>query len=78
VDLAFTLIPGPVTQRILFSLSCRMSEGLSGRTLRKIPFLACSVFIHWPEDEQSFDSFLDAMELTIRKQFDDRSLMPTS
>ncbi|XP_046437493.1 pachytene checkpoint protein 2 homolog [Daphnia pulex] len=60
----------------LWSLS-KLSQGLSGRTLRKIPFLTCSVFIHSIDTpNNTLSSFLNAMERTIQKQFDDRSVMP--
>ena len=55
-----------------------MSDGLSGRTLRKIPFLACALYIHLMQSktEDSLAFYLSAMEQTIKKQFEDRSLMP--
>lgn len=54
-----------------------MSDGLSGRTLRKIPFLACALFIQVLQSkDDSLAFFLSTMELTIKKQFDDRNLMP--
>lgn len=53
-----------------------MSEGLSGRTLRKIPFLACSLFME--ATDSTIISFLNAMEQSVKKQFDDRNLMPQS
>jgi len=53
-----------------------MSEGLSGRTLRKIPFLTCSLLVQ--SADNTMISFLDAMERTVKKQFDDRNLMPQS
>ncbi|EFX71223.1 hypothetical protein DAPPUDRAFT_327424 [Daphnia pulex] len=60
----------------LWSLS-KLSQGLSGRTLRKIPFLTCSVFINSIDTpNNTLSSFLNAMERTIQKQFDDRSVMP--
>ncbi len=60
----------------LFRFWDRMSQGLSGRTLRKMPFLAYSLAAHsTAPGELSPASFLDAMERTIQKQFDDRQLM---
>nr|CAH0098974.1 unnamed protein product [Daphnia galeata] len=60
----------------LWSLS-KLSQGLSGRTLRKIPFLACSVFTHCIDTtNNTLSMYLDAMKQTIQKQFDDRSVMP--
>ncbi|KAI9555153.1 hypothetical protein GHT06_017668 [Daphnia sinensis] len=61
----------------LWNLS-KLSQGLSGRTLRKIPFLACSIFISCHETDNTLPLFLDAMERTVQKQFDDRSVMPQS
>ncbi|KAK4022414.1 pachytene checkpoint protein 2 homolog [Daphnia magna] len=61
----------------LWNLS-KLSQGLSGRTLRKIPFLACSIFTCCHEPVNTLPLFLDAMEHTVQKQFDDRSAMPQS
>ena len=67
------IIKSNYNQNILF----RLSQGLSGRTLRKIPFLACSVFTHCIDTtHNTLSMYLDAMKQTIQKQFDDRSVMP--
>lgn len=56
-----------------------MSEGLSGRTLRKIPFLTCALYINSLHSvDHTIEFYLSAMELTIQKQFEDRKLMPQS
>lgn len=60
---------------LLWKIS-QISEGLSGRTLRKIPFLACSLFMQ--AADSTMISFLNAMEQSVKKQFEDRSLMPQS
>ncbi|XP_064641181.1 pachytene checkpoint protein 2 homolog [Lineus longissimus] len=46
------------------------SEGLSGRTLRKLPFIAQAVYIQKPT--VSMDVFLDALKLTAHRQFQER------
>lgn len=48
------------------TLIFRLSEGLSGRTLRKIPFLAHALFIK--SRTASLDSFLIAMESAVAVQ----------
>ena len=50
---------------LLFEL-CRESQGISGRTLRKIPFLAQALFLQ--VKHCSLAKFLRAMHLAIQKQ----------
>ena len=62
-----------------------MSEGLSGRTLRKIPFLAHALFsqvqtttlsvnlIVLPQAHtMTMEEYLDALEKAVKKQFSER------
>jgi hypothetical protein len=49
--------------------SCRQSEGLSGRTLRKIPFLAHAYYVQVPQ--VSLEDFLQAMHKAVMKQITD-------
>lgn len=46
------------------------SASLSGRTLRKVPFLAHALYVQMPV--VSIDGFLDAMEKTVQLQFKER------
>ncbi|XP_065180092.1 pachytene checkpoint protein 2 homolog [Sycon ciliatum] len=56
----------------LFELSKR-SEGLSGRTLRKLPFLA---HVNSMSNQAvSLDVFMEALSMTITRQFEERSDM---
>ncbi|XP_023236223.1 pachytene checkpoint protein 2 homolog [Centruroides sculpturatus] len=49
----------------------KKSEGLSGRTLRRLPFLAHALFIQKPTT--NLDNYLDALSKAIDKEFQDRS-----
>lgn len=49
------------------------SYGLSGRTLRKIPFMAHAMFIRVPVI--NLEVFLEALTNTIKKQFEDRKML---
>ncbi|XP_063312015.1 pachytene checkpoint protein 2 homolog [Pelobates fuscus] len=48
----------------------RKSEGLSGRVLRKLPFLAHALYIQSPT--VTIEKFLEALSLTVSKQFEER------
>ncbi|XP_066258748.1 pachytene checkpoint protein 2 homolog [Euwallacea similis] len=50
---------------------CEKSTDLSGRTLRKIPFLAHALFIRTP-DQVYMSEFLDAMEKAVEKEHEQR------
>lgn len=52
---------------------CEMSVGLSGRTLRKIPFLAHA--LHLNKETANLDEFLIAMRLAVSKYFQDKGNM---
>lgn len=54
--------------RIIVS-SYRQSEGLSGRTLRKIPFLAHAYYVQVPQ--VSLEDFIKAMHKAVIKQIAD-------
>ncbi|XP_042329529.1 pachytene checkpoint protein 2 homolog [Sceloporus undulatus] len=49
----------------------RKSEGLSGRVLRKLPFLAHALYIQSPN--VSMTAFLQALSLVVDKQFEERT-----
>lgn len=49
----------------------RRSEGLSGRVLRKLPFLAHALYIQAPS--VTMTTFLQALSLAVDKQFEERS-----
>jgi hypothetical protein len=49
--------------------SYRQSEGLSGRTLRKIPFLAHAYYVQVPQ--VSLEDFIKAMHKAVVKQIAD-------
>uniref|UniRef100_A0A8D0BY18 Pachytene checkpoint protein 2 homolog n=1 Tax=Salvator merianae TaxID=96440 RepID=A0A8D0BY18_SALMN len=49
----------------------RKSEGLSGRILRKLPFLAHALYIQAPNVTMA--AFLQALDLVVDKQFEERS-----
>uniref|UniRef100_A0A182QT70 AAA+ ATPase domain-containing protein n=1 Tax=Anopheles farauti TaxID=69004 RepID=A0A182QT70_9DIPT len=51
----------------------KLSEGLSGRTLRKIPFLAHALYVK--KDSESMPNFLSAMRQAIRKVLNDKALL---
>jgi hypothetical protein len=53
-----------------FLFSYRQSEGLSGRTLRKIPFLAHAYYVQVPQ--VSLEDFIKAMHKAVIKQIADR------
>ena len=48
----------------------RQSEGLSGRTLRKIPFLTHAYYVQVPK--VSLEDFIKAMHKAVTKQITDR------
>ncbi|XP_066159254.1 pachytene checkpoint protein 2 homolog [Euwallacea fornicatus] len=50
---------------------CQKSTDLSGRTLRKIPFLAHALFVRTP-DQVYMSEFLDAMEKAVEKEHEQR------
>ncbi|XP_043216290.1 pachytene checkpoint protein 2 homolog [Amphibalanus amphitrite] len=52
------------------------SRGLSGRTLRKLPFLAHALFITTPS--ATMCEFLSALEAAVAKQFQDRTELSNS
>jgi hypothetical protein len=54
----------------LFCFSYRQSEGLSGRTLRKIPFLAHAYYVQVPQ--VSLADFIKAMHKAVTKQLAER------
>jgi len=54
----------------LFCFSYRQSEGLSGRTLRKIPFLAHAYYVQVPQ--VSLEEFIKAMHKAVTKQMTER------
>jgi DNA polymerase III delta prime subunit len=51
----------------------KLSEGLSGRTLRKLPFLAHALYIQ--TDNCTLDEFLDALLCTIRRELSAQSTL---
>jgi hypothetical protein len=51
---------------LFFCFPDRRSEGLSGRTLRKVPFLAHAYYIQVPQ--VSLEDFLKAMNKAVIKQ----------
>ncbi|KAB0393802.1 hypothetical protein E2I00_001234, partial [Balaenoptera physalus] len=55
---------------LLLSEISRKSEGLSGRVLRKLPFLAHALYIQAPSI--TIEGFLQALSLAVDKQFEDR------
>jgi hypothetical protein len=56
-------------QNFCFCLFYRQSEGLSGRTLRKIPFLAHAYYVQVPQ--VSLEDFIKAMHDAVVKQLSD-------
>lgn len=57
----------PTTEKSLKLLELsRESEGLTGRTLRKIPFLAHALYLN--TDRTTLSAFLKAMHSAVRKQ----------
>lgn len=50
---------------------CEKSVGLSGRSLRKIPFLAHALYLK-PKGGHSIDEFLDAMEKAVEHEKTER------
>ncbi|OBS77976.1 hypothetical protein A6R68_19635 [Neotoma lepida] len=48
----------------------RKSEGLSGRVLRKLPFLAHALYIQAPS--VTIEGFLQALSLAVDKQFEEK------
>ncbi|XP_035147744.1 pachytene checkpoint protein 2 homolog isoform X1 [Callithrix jacchus] len=55
---------------LLLSEISRKSEGLSGRVLRKLPFLAHALYIQAPT--VTIEGFLQALSLAVDKQFEER------
>jgi len=55
---------------LFFCFSYRKSEGLSGRTLRKIPFLAHAYYVQVPQ--ASLEDFIKAMNKAVTKQMAER------
>lgn len=51
---------------------CENSINLSGRTLRKIPFLAHALFL--TSQNVTLEMFLEAMDLAVDKEHKDRKL----
>jgi hypothetical protein len=51
----------------------RKSEGLSGRSARKIPFLAHALHLQCPTS--TLAQYLQAMELAVEQEFKDRALV---
>lgn len=68
------VLPDLQVQLIETDYNCRLLEiaqlsvGLSGRTLRKIPFLAHVFFINTNDDSTTLFTFLDALKMTVTKQ----------
>nr|XP_060637463.1 pachytene checkpoint protein 2 homolog [Anolis sagrei ordinatus] len=54
----------------------RKSEGLSGRVLRKLPFLAHALYIQSPN--ATMTTFLQALSLVVDKQFEERTKLADS
>ncbi|KAG8572262.1 hypothetical protein GDO81_011996, partial [Engystomops pustulosus] len=54
----------------------RKSVGLSGRVLRKLPFLAHALFIQSPS--VTIEKFLEALSLAVNKQFEERNTLKKS
>ncbi|KAM6376393.1 pachytene checkpoint protein 2 homolog isoform 2-T3 [Alca torda] len=54
----------------------RRSEGLSGRVLRKLPFLAHALYIQSPS--VTMTTFLQALSLAVDKQFEERKKLADS
>lgn len=54
-----------------FKAVCEKSEGLSGRSLRKIPFLAHALFLK-DKTEHSLQEFLIAMEKAVEHEKSER------
>lgn len=52
------------------------SQGLSGRVLRKIPFLAHAVYIQ--SSTTNLETFLNALAMAVQRQFDERSELSNS
>ncbi|XP_057564007.1 pachytene checkpoint protein 2 homolog isoform X1 [Hippopotamus amphibius kiboko] len=60
---------------LLLSEISRKSEGLSGRVLRKLPFLAHALYVQTPS--VTIEVFLQALSLAVDRQFEDRrKLLP--
>ncbi|XP_063778749.1 pachytene checkpoint protein 2 homolog [Pseudophryne corroboree] len=51
----------------------KKSEGLSGRVLRKLPFLAHALFVQSPA--VTIEKFLQALSLAVDKQFEERKTL---
>ncbi|XP_004698469.2 pachytene checkpoint protein 2 homolog [Echinops telfairi] len=61
---------------LLLSDISRKSEGLSGRVLRKLPFLAHALFVQAPT--VTIEAFLQALSLAVDRQFEERKKLSTS
>ncbi|KAH0521528.1 Pachytene checkpoint protein 2-like protein [Microtus ochrogaster] len=59
-----------LAQKLTIRLSSRKSEGLSGRVLRKLPFLAHALYIQAPS--VTIEGFLQALSLAVDKQFEEK------
>ncbi|XP_012412093.1 pachytene checkpoint protein 2 homolog [Trichechus manatus latirostris] len=55
---------------LLLSEISRKSEGLSGRVLRKLPFLAHALYVQAPT--VTIEGFLQALSLAVDRQFEER------
>ncbi|XP_045422466.1 pachytene checkpoint protein 2 homolog isoform X2 [Lemur catta] len=60
---------------LLLSDISRKSEGLSGRVLRKLPFLAHALYVQVPT--VTIEGFLQALSLAVDKQFEERQKLST-
>ncbi|XP_075442488.1 pachytene checkpoint protein 2 homolog isoform X2 [Ascaphus truei] len=58
---------------LLLNDIARKSEGLSGRVLRKLPFLAHALYIQSPT--ATIERFLQALSLAVDKQFEERKMI---
>ncbi|XP_058878320.1 pachytene checkpoint protein 2 homolog [Acipenser ruthenus] len=56
---------------LLLNKIAQKSKGLSGRALRKLPFLAHALYIQAPT--VTLEKFLEALSLAVDKQFEDRA-----
>ncbi|XP_055907857.1 pachytene checkpoint protein 2 homolog [Eupeodes corollae] len=53
----------------------KRSVGVSGRTLRKLPFLAHAIFMHNVNDSIDLERFIQAMKLALEKHLEDQRLL---
>ncbi|KAM9308240.1 pachytene checkpoint protein 2 homolog [Gastrophryne carolinensis] len=61
---------------LLLNSISKKSEGLSGRVLRKIPFLAHALFVQSPT--VTIEKFLQALSLAVDRQFEERNAIKES